>query len=71
MAGDSTRDLLRIVGPAWIAAVLVATIVGAFSSGLREFLGSLSLIAYLLVFWGAMVPGVVILYLAERNRGQG
>lgn len=64
----SGRDLMRTVGPAWIAGVLIMLIVSAFLPGPRAFLEKLSLLTHLLLFWAALSPGVALLWLAERRK---
>ena len=67
MPSESTRNLLRILGPLWFGFVLVGTIVSAFFAGAREFIASNGIIMHLVYFWLAMIPGLVMVYVAEQG----
>ena len=54
MADTSNKSLLRILGPLWVGAVLIATIVSAAFEGPRAFIASQNIFTYLLIFWAAM-----------------
>jgi hypothetical protein len=62
----SAPAALRFVGAFWSAAILVSTIGSAFFPGGREFISSLSILPFLLMFWAALSPGVIMLVLSEK-----
>lgn len=62
----SAPAVLRFVGSFWSGAILVSTITSAFFHAGREFVSSLSILPFLLIFWAALVPGVIMLILSEK-----
>jgi hypothetical protein len=59
---------LRAVGCYWYGFVLVALIWSTAIESVRERIGTTTLAPYLLFWFAALVPGIVILYLAEKNQ---
>lgn len=69
MQQSSTVRILSTVGVAWPGAVLVALIASAAFEPMRDFVSSLTILKHLVLWFAALVPGIVMVFVAERMRG--
>jgi len=61
------KSVLRAIGCYWFAAILVALIWSTSIESMRERISGTTLVPYLIVWLIAMVPGVLIIFLAEKQ----
>jgi hypothetical protein len=62
------QGFLRVVGCYWYGLVLVSLIWSTSVESMRERIGGTTIGPYLIVWFLALVPGIVVLYLAENSR---
>ena len=62
------QGFLRVVGCYWYGLILVSLIWSTSIESMRNAISGTTLIPYLIVWFIALVPGLVILYLAEKSR---
>lgn len=62
------QGFLRVVGCYWYGLVLVSLIWSTSIESMRERISGTTLVPYLIVWLVALIPGIVILYLAENSR---
>ena len=62
------KGFLRAVGCYWYAFVLVALIWSTSIESMRDRIGGTTILPYLIVWFIALVPGVLVLYLSERTQ---
>ena len=62
------KGFLRIVGIYWTGFVLVSLIWSTSIESVRERIGGTTIGPYLLVWFLALVPGMVVLYFAESMK---
>jgi hypothetical protein len=65
------QGFLGVIGALWMGFVLVALILSAFFTGPRAFLETLGIASHLLLFWAAMLPGIGLALLAEKQMASG
>jgi hypothetical protein len=61
------QGFLRAVGCYWSGFVLVCLIWSTAIPSMRERIGGTTLMPYLLAWFVALIPGIVILYFAEKS----
>ena len=62
------QGVLRAIGCYWTGFILVSLIWSTSIESMRERISGTSLVPYLVVWFIALTPGIVILYLAENSR---
>ena len=62
------KGFLRVIGCYWYGLVLVSLIWSTSIDSMRERIGGTTILPYLLVWFAALIPGVVILYVAENMK---
>ncbi len=62
------QGVLRAIGCYWYGFVLVALIWGTSVEHMRELIEGTTLTPYLLAWFASMIPGIVILYVAENMK---
>lgn len=62
------QGFLRAIGCYWYGLVLVSLIWSTSIEGMRERISGTTLVPYLVAWFIALIPGVVILYLAENRK---
>jgi hypothetical protein len=62
------QGFLRAIGCYWYGLVLVSLIWSTSIESMRERISGTTLVPYLAVWFIALLPGIVILYLAENSR---
>lgn len=62
------QGFLRVIGCYWYGLVLVSLIWSTSIDSMRERISSTTLVPYLVAWFLALLPGIVILYLAENSR---
>jgi hypothetical protein len=61
------KGFLRAIGIYWSGFMLVSLIWSTAVDSMRERIGNTTLIPYLIVWFVALAPGLVILYFAEKS----
>ncbi len=61
------KNPMGVIGPLWMGGVLLALILSAFLDGAFQFLSGLNILTHLLLFWGAMTPGVIMCVMAANK----
>ncbi len=64
------KGFLRVIGIYWTGLVLVSLIWSTSVESMRDRIGGTTILPYLLVWFVALVPGVVVLYLAENMKSE-
>lgn len=62
------RDFLLAIGCYWYGFVLVSLIWSTSIEHIREIISGTTLVPYLVVWFILLIPGIIILYLAEKAR---
>ncbi|MBI4501351.1 MAG: hypothetical protein HY700_09340 [Gemmatimonadetes bacterium] len=62
------KGFLRVVGCYWYGLVLVSLIWSTSIESMRERISSTSVIPYLVVWFIALIPGVIALYASEKMK---
>jgi hypothetical protein len=62
------QGFLRAVGCYWYGFVLVSLIWSTSIESMRERISGTTLVPYLIVWFIALVPGAVVLYVAENMK---
>jgi len=61
------KSVLRAIGCYWFASILVALIWSTSIESMRERISGTTLVPYLIVWLIAMVPGILIIFVAEKQ----
>jgi len=62
------KGFLRVIGCYWYGLVLVSLIWSTSIESMRTRISGTTIVPYLLVWFAALIPGVVILYVAENMK---
>jgi hypothetical protein len=62
------KGFLRVIGCYWYGLVLVSLIWSTSIDSMRERISGTTILPYLIVWFIALVPGVVSLYIAENMK---
>lgn len=68
MQQSTTVRVLSIVGVVWPGLVLVTLVSSAAFEPMRHFVSSLTIVKHLLLWFAALIPGIVMVLIAERMR---
>ena len=62
------KGFLRVVGCYWYGLVLVSLIWSTSIDSMRERIAGTTIVPYLVVWFIALIPGVIVLYLSEQMK---
>lgn len=68
MASSSLGSMFTTIGVCWPGAVLMVLFASVAFHQMRDFVGSLTIVTHLTLWFVAMIPGVVLVFLGERMR---
>src|SRR5205085_549162 len=65
--GGCMSGFLRVFGCFWYGLVLVSLIWSTSTETMREHITGTTLLPYLLVWFAALLPGIIVFWIAEKD----